>query len=377
MYEFTQKQMEKLKTEASHYLNSDKDIRSTLKDMYCDFYPDKTEDIGFVMADRTLEIVGEYHQDISDATEDTEAWLERKVQATVDDKTTLVDRCNALYRARLAMTVSDIHANDGEEAAESYQAEYENKVFTESEVTDELEQKLREELKDAIRNNKVLVGAMNTFSQNIEADDEERKATVAFGEDATNFKAMLTMQAYLQSGEDGCLEGIFPQNTSLRNIAYSVCAATDTMSTTQAVEDGEITQEQGIDILNIIGNVLGAVICIEFAATVGLLVAGLFSVGIPALIAGLFITWKLCDVFLDSFMEGGVLTVETAKDVVVFGAKLVVSIGKKLINGTKKLVKGICSLFGGKSTSKYTVPEHDRANDDVSEKTFTAQPARA
>lgn len=218
---------------------------------------------------------------------------------------------------------------------------------------------------------------MNTFSQNIEADDEERKATVAFGEDATNFKAMLTMQAYLQSGEDGCLEGIFPQNTSLRNIAYSVCAATDTMSTTQAVEDGEITQEQGIDILNIIGNVLGAVICIEFAATVGLLVAGLFSVGIPALIAGLFITWKLCDVFLDSFMEGGVLTVETAKDVVVFGAKLVVSIGKKLINGTKKLVKGICSLFGGKSTSKYTVPEHDRANDDVSEKTFTAQPARA
>ncbi len=383
MYEITQKQMEKLKKAAAPYSGSEKDIRTTLMDMYCDFFPDKTEDIGFVMADKVLMTVGEYNQDIKDATEDTDAWLERKVQAIVDDKITLVDRCNALYQARISMTVSDIYANDGAEAAKSYQDGYGNKKFTESEVTDELEQKLREELKDAISNNNILISAMNTFSQNIE-DDEEMKATVAFGEDATDLKAMLTMQAYLQSGEDGCLKGIFPENTSLRSIAYSVCAATDTMSTTQAVEDGEITQEKGIDILNIIGKVLGVVVCIEFVTTVGLLVTRLFSGVIPALIAGFIVIWTLSDVLLDPFMEGGKLVVETVKDVVVFGAKLVVSLGKKLINGIKNLVNGIRSWIEHKKsttnttkTIEYTVPEHDRANDNISEKPLSVQHARA
>ena len=381
MYELNREQMEKLSKDSAKYLNSQEDIRTVLKDMYCNFFADKTEDIGYVMADKVLELVGEYHQDIRDAKADTDAWLERKVGAIVSGKTIPSDRCNALYQARISIIASEIYANEGKEAAESYLAEYEKKAFSEKEATEELENKLREELKDVIRNNTVLSGAMNAFSENIECGENSENATVEFGEEATEFKAVMVMQAYLQSGEDGYLSGVFPENTSLHSITYSVCSATDTMSVVQAVESGTISQKQGMDILTVIGRVIGAAICAWVTATVGIAVTGLLGTGILAAIGGFVFTWILTSFIIDTYMDAGVSVVNGIKRTVVFGTNFVISAGKKLINGVKNIVSGLKSRFGNKpkpgaGAGTYTVPKHDRT-EIARQRPFAGQSARA
>lgn len=361
LYELSREQMARMREDAAHYMGSQEDVRTVLKNMYCGFFGDKTDDIGYVMADKVLTLVSEYNQDIYDAKADSDAWLERKVQAMLDGKTSLVERCNALYQARVAMTVSGIYATEGQDAAETYQTEHGSKVFWDGEVTEELEQKLNEELKEVIRNNKVLLGAMDAFAQNAECTEDAEKVTVALNDDAYKLKAIMTMQAYLQSGEDGYLQNVFPENTSLHDISYSVCAAVDAMSVAQAVENEEISEEEGVDILRIIGMVFGGAVCIWIAVTgVGVLGAGFLM-----LMGGVFCAWAVAEALLEPLMDAGVAAVKGVKCVVLFGAKLVVSAGRKLLNGIKKLVNGLRSFSSqgaaGNSEKErtYTVPEHE------------------
>ena len=238
-----------MREDVTNYIASQEDVRSVLKDMYCGFFSDKTDDIGYVMADKVMALVSEYNQDICDAKADSEAWLERKVQELLSGKDTLVERCNALYQSRVAMTVSSIYAVEGQKAAEAYQLEYGNKAFGDTEVSEELEQKLKAELKEVIRNNKVLLGAMDAFVQNTETAENSENVTVALNDDASKLKAIMTMQAYLQSGEDGYLQNVFPESISLHDITYSVCASVDTLSVAKAIENEEIPQEALYDSL--------------------------------------------------------------------------------------------------------------------------------
>lgn len=382
MYGLSTEQMERMREDIAHYQDSQKDVRTVLKDMYCEFFSDKTDDIGYVMADKVLRLVSEYNQDICDAKTDSNAWMERKFQLLLAEKASLVERCNTLYQTRIAVTVSSIYATEGQAAAESYQTEHGNKVFLENEVTEELEQKLKEELKEVIRNNKVLLAAMDAFAQNAECGDDEENVTVALGDDAVKLKAVMTMQAYLQSGEDGYLQNIFPENTSLHDISYSVCASVDAMSTAQAVESGEISPEEGVDTLRIIGIVLGCTIAIWVGAVVGIGIMSLLGTGFLALVGGFIFVgaWGFSSAKL--FMNAGVAVVKGVKCVVSFGAKLVVSAGRKLLNGVKKLANSLRSLFSNEAADSseqehaYTFPEHDSTECNY-ENSVIRQPARA
>lgn len=67
-----QDKMERLSADCRKLIEKEKggcDVRTILKDMYCDAYSDKTENIGYVMADKVIGLVGEYDQEVRQAME--------------------------------------------------------------------------------------------------------------------------------------------------------------------------------------------------------------------------------------------------------------------------------------------------------------------
>ncbi len=63
--------IEKLRKDCAGLLRKDEagcDTRTILKNMYCEFYPGKTEDIGYLMGDKVLGYVREYERVVRQAS---------------------------------------------------------------------------------------------------------------------------------------------------------------------------------------------------------------------------------------------------------------------------------------------------------------------
>ena len=143
----TGEEMDRLGEDTRKLMEKDKagcDTRTILKDMYCDFYQDKTEDIGYVMADKVVELVGEYEQEVFKARENPDVWMDEKIESILEGKISCTERCNTLYKVRMGLTALEITSSKSQAEADAYVDEHSNKAFTSQEDTKELEQKLKE-----------------------------------------------------------------------------------------------------------------------------------------------------------------------------------------------------------------------------------------
>lgn len=367
-----QEQLHKLKNDIQPVLDSSKtDIRDTLKDMYCGFYTDKTTDIGYVMADKVLSLVQEYNQNVAKAIQDPGGWLEDKLQTILNDRTTRVDRCNTIYQIRVGLTAAEISVADGQEAAENYRKAQMAKSFTAEEATVEMENQLKAELKEALWNNGVLVSALDSFSQNAAGETDIASAVIRYGEGAIRYKAVLVMQSYLQTGEGGYLQDVFPSDASLQDIAYSVCSAMDTISVAQAVESGDMKEADGTSIIRAIGMVFGLVIAGVISGAVGIAFAHLAGYGFFALLGGLVVSFAVGSALAEPLSDAGAILASGAETLVVLGTKFVVFSVKTLISGIQKLagwIKGLVTSDHAYETAKHLYTE------PVSQCSVTASP---
>lgn len=369
-YELSKDQMEMLRKDCMELLRKDEagcDTRTILKDMYCGFYPDKTEDIGYLMADKVIGYVEEYEQEVAQAMENADGWYEEKVQAILREKESCEERCNTLYRVRVGLAAAEISASRGQEAAESYIEEHFRKAFTVEEATEELEAKLKEELKNTIGSNALLASALDAYVENAaNAEDDIEHAVIRYGEDASKFKAVVAMKSYLESGEDGYLVDAIPADATLRDIAYSACAGVDTLGIAAAVENGEMEEPLASRIIHAVGMVLGGLVALKIAVIAGTAVMAVSVGSILTFIGGVAVAGIIFEVIGEAFMEIGGKTADITKEMVCFGAKCIWAVTKTIFAGVRKLAGWIGGFFRNDNEQaddeeiyEYTEPEHE------------------
>ena len=373
-YELSKEKMEKLSRDCMELIQNDKagcDARTMLKDMYCKAYPDKTEDIGYLMGDRVIGYVKEYEQDVLQAMENPDGWYEEKVQAILAEKESCKDRCNALYKVRVGLTAAEILASKGKEASEAYIEEHSKKAFTGEEATGELEAKLKEELKNKLGNSGMLASAFNAYVEHAtdEADDIER-LVIKYGEENAKFKALLAMKSYIESGEDGYLEDVIPADATLKDITYSICASVDSLGVATAVENGDMEESLASKIIHAIGMVLGAIAALKIAFITGGAIFTAGSVGILAFIGGIIVTVAVFETIADALIETGGKVADVTKSIVCFGARCACAVGRTIFAGIKRLA----GFFGQEDEQdntqeifEYTEPGHERTPEVVKE----------
>lgn len=348
-YELNRDKVEALRKDCMELLRKDEagcDTRTILKDMYCGFYSDKTEDIGYLMADKVIEYVGEYEREVVQAMEDADGWYEEKVHAILMEKESQEERCNTLYKVRVGLAAAELSASKGQEAAEAYVEEHSKKAFTAEESTEKLEAQLKEELKNTIENNALLVSVLNTYAENAaNLDDGIEYTLIKYGEDASKFKAVVAMKSYLESGEDGYLADTIPADATLKDITYSACAGVDTLGVAAAVENGEIEEPLASQIIRGIGMVLGAIAALKIATVVGVAIISVATGNILTFYCGVLAAGIMLEAILEPSMEFGEKVVVITKEVVCFGARCVCVAARTVFAGIKKLVGFIGGLF--------------------------------
>lgn len=369
-YKLSKEKMEMLRKDCAELIRKDEtgcDTRTMLKDMYCGFYPGKTEDIGYLMADRVIGYVKQYDQEVARAMEDADGWFEEKVQAVLSGKESCEDRCNTLYRVRVGLTAAGLLASQGEEAAESYIAEHSAKAFTAEESTEELETRLKEELKTAIEGNGLLASVLNAYAENQAASgDDTVRMVIRHGEDALKFKAVVAMKSYIESGEDGYLADAIPADATLEDITYSACAGVDASGIAAAVESGEMEESLASRIIRAIGAVLGGIFALKVAAMVGGAIMATSVGSILTFFGGIFAAGLILEVIGEASMEVGAKAADITKEILCFGARCVRAAARTVFAGIRKLVGFIGGFFRDENgqedvweSFEYTEPEHE------------------
>ena len=369
-YELSRDKMEMLRKDCMKLIRKDEegcDTRTILKDMYCGFYSDKTEDIGYLMADKVIEYVEEYEQEVVQAMEDADGWYEEKVRAILLDKESCEERCNTLYKVRVGLAVAELSVSKGQEAAEAYVEEHSGKAFTAEECTEDLEAKLKEELKNSIESNALFASMLNAYAENaVNSDDDIEHAVIRYGEDASKFKAVVAMKSYIESGEDGYLADAMPADATLKDITYSACAGIDTLSVAAAVESGEMEESLASQIVRAIGMVLGTIVALKIATVVGVGIITVATGSVLTFYCGVLAAGLMLEAILEPMMEVGEKVAVITKEIVCFGARCICAVTRTIFTGIKKLVGFIRGFFrrdNGREdvqeTFEYTEPEHE------------------
>ncbi len=370
--------IEKLRKDCAGLLRKDEagcDTRTILKNMYCENYSGKTEDIGYLMGDKVLGYVREYEREVLQAMEDVDGWYEEKVQAVLQGKKSCEDRCNTLYRVRVGLAAAELSISKGKEAAEAYVEEHSGKAFTAEESTEELEAKLKEELKRTLGNNGLLASALNAFAENAaDAADDIEHTVIRYGEDASRLKAVLAMKAYNESGADGYLADAIPADATLQDITYSVCAGVDMLGVAAAVGNGVMEDSQASRIIHVIGMVLGGIVALKIAAVVG---GSIMAVSVGSVITfagGVLAAFIVLDTMGEALVEIGGKAADITKDAVCFGVRCVSAAGRAIFASIRKIVDFIGELIQQfdwqkdvQGVVKYTEPVQERKPEAVQE----------
>lgn len=378
-FNLSKDEMNRLREDARKLMEEDKagsDTRTMLKDMYCGFYPNKTEDIGYVMADKVIELVSGYEQDVLEARKNPDAWMDEKIESILERKDTCTERCNTLYKVRMGLTALELSASKSQEEADAYVDEHSGKAFTSQEATEELEQKLKKELKDALGNNGFLASALEAYAKNA-GDTEEgiEYAVIRYGEDAAKYKAILAMKAYLETGGDGYLKDLIPEEATLKDITYSVCAGMDVLSIAGAVERSEMEENMAASIIRAIGVVVGFVTAVKVSAALGVVAAAVAGGGFLAVLGGIVVAAASFKLMGETLMKAGMEIADGVREVVCFGARCIGFMGRGLLAGVKKLAGRILGFFKKRTEAaaaeegkaSYTEPEQEGNLDEEEE----------
>lgn len=369
-YKLSKEKMEMLRKDCIELIRKDEtgcDTRTILKDMYCGFYSGKTEDIGYLMADKVIVYVKEYEQEVAWAMEDEDGWYEEKVQAVLMGKKSFEERCNTLYRVRIGLEAAELFASKGQESAEAYIEGHSKKAFTTEEFTEEFEAKLKEELKNTIKRNAFFASTLNAYAENAEnSEDDIEHMVIKYGEDTSKLKAVVAMKSYIESGEDGYLADVIPADASLKDITYSACAGIDTTGIAAAVENDEMEESLASRIVHAIGMVLGGIVALKIAAIAGTAVIAVAAGSILTFICGMLVAGAILEVIGEALIEVGGKAADVTKEIVCFGARCICAAARAIFAGIKKLVSFIGGFFQNDNGQgdvqeiyEYTEPEQE------------------
>lgn len=277
MNSYTEATMENLRRtsgRALEQLADGKPIIAILRDIYCTL-PDKSDEVGELMADRVLEQVDEYEKNKQPALANLEDWAVEWTKTLTADKEDCAGRCGILAQTLLGFTaLSDYdHAEEILQGAED---------FDPASASDALEQELRSNLIEAVRNCPLGQAQLNALLEALEdkTDTAVSQTVLDFGTNSREIKAIMSMVAYVNA-KNGNIEELPPEIT-LDEVVPCVCLSCDVQEIAGKVETGEIDADTAVTMIDALGAVAGMMVTVAlvFTADVGLAVM-LAMIGLP------------------------------------------------------------------------------------------------
>ncbi len=374
MEKFTKKQMNELKEQVARImeqLSEGKDVKEICAQMYVDGLEDKTLFQGEAMAESILDSIAAFDRDYARAKADVDAYVDSFVNEACEGKN-LEERCAYLTKLTAAVCAAQhtLHANSDEEREQALALveEADAAQFFEGEATEQLEQQLLEQLKNALKGSNILLSAIEAQRTNlleIENEDEAATLLVEAGARDIDYRAILSMQAYINI-KNGAYEGI-PSDLTAAQTATMVCTYMEEIHILRRLELKEI----GINLASALLSVLGLVAIVRMsyrAIMVGVEVCASMFGGIMVIPAALVVitaivyaSGKLMELWNDSSlkivrvtsvcvevvcrMAGAVL--ETAVDALSWMVKQAAAAVKRLL---QVLHRGHCEQHAGQVT---------------------------
>lgn len=279
--ETTMNRLRALSADCLDQLVDGKPVLDILSDAYC-ILPDKSPELGRLMADQILTLVDGYESNKRLALQDFNAWAEQHIDILLADKDCPA-RCGLLMQLLLGFTALNDQANDQEILQDAGE-------FDPSCADDKLEQELCAKLIEAMKGSTLGIVQMETLLENVQGEDGQvnPQTVIDFGRNDRDVKAILSMIAYV-SAKNGSLEDI-PAETTLEEIVPSVCFGCDTVRISAQVGVGEMDVDMAATVMQALGAVAGllvtAAVVVSAVAVASILLAPLPAIlSLPAVLA--------------------------------------------------------------------------------------------
>lgn len=326
MKKLTDEQIRQLRENASDYLSrlqDGEDIRSILAKIYVDSLDGKTEKQGLLIADTILKSVREFDADYAEARDDVDKFLKKTMDKISKDKN-CAERCQYWLKLTAGIAAAARVANGEEVDKDALIAELEAITVTEEQATQEMEEDLRAQAKEAIMNSGIMLGSL--------AENAEAFAAAGTAEEATEmllgiagrdveYRAIIAMQAYT-----GIISGMYddmPVNMGAAQVATLVCAQVEEARILEAVGNGSLAVDVAAAILGVLGIVVLVDVFMGIAA-VGVVAALNIYSGILAVPAIIMVCAGLCKLFFTAVDKWS----DLAQDVAKFTAGVIANIVK-------------------------------------------------
>lgn len=325
-------------------LNEGKSAVEIAAEMYRQNLPGKSERTAMMMAQHTADTVAEYYRSKSAAMENYEVWANNAL-TTATEGMDDVQAYNHLYQIYVGAVASAElnHAASAEEkeAIHNRMKEDTGRSFAADEVTPESLAQLKEKLAAALKDAGILTTQLNAILEMIRSEDADAQMVLDFGAINEDVMTLLAMQTYLDSKNGLCPE--IPANAQLEDIALSVCSAMDTYRVAAQVANGEISEEEGVKLLGILGGVFGVLIAYPIIFTGGILTAAvvfeLFGSNLIAGAAGIVMFVAICDPVFYGLKAAGITVGNVTQDLAVATVRLVASGVSMLIGAVARGAK--------------------------------------
>ena len=335
MQKFTKEQMEQLKNQTEQMMEllaEEKGAKEICAQMYADQLPDKTYEQGEAMADAILESIAGFDHDYEHAKADVDAFVDTFLETACKDKT-LAERCTYLMKLLTAITAakSTLGAKTEEEREEARQMveEADAASILDGEATEALEAKLRDQVKNALKGSNIILAAMEVQRealQEIQDEDETAALLVEAGVRNTDFRAIMAMQAYINTVQ-GTYEEI-PADLTAAQAATMVCTYEEEARILQQVAE----QHLGEDVAHALLSVLGIVTTLRMA--------------IPAMVIGVNVCFATFGWIVA--IPASLVVITTATRVVSRIVDAWIKDSKKIVHtvsvGVKSVLKGIATV---------------------------------
>lgn len=272
MKKMTKEQISMIENQTKEILKDiaeDKNIREIQAQIYVDNLEDKTMRQGGVMADAILASIQSFDSDFSAAREDVNGYIDKFIEEVCRDKS-CGERCNYLLKlctaAGSAQSIWTAESEEQESKIKELMAEVENKEVSEDEATAELEAELYKKAKDALMGSDIMLSALieqEDQLKELEDGDEAAALLLDLGAREVDFRAVMAMLVYVNV-KNGTFDNL-PSEMTASQAAALVCAQSEQMRILEAVERGHMAADAATVLLQILGVVVIARICIGAA----------------------------------------------------------------------------------------------------------------
>lgn len=322
---FTKDQMNKWMEQAKDILASlgTGSCEERMAQLYVEAFPGKTINQGRLMAQQIIETVDRYAADLEKAKQDTDLYLEGVLDELAKGKNGL-ERCNLWYGLNeTILTAAACQADqsiDIEQAAKGLNDAH----YSEEEVSDALEENLRAQLIETIKNSSVGITAPFAEAISQAADGQTGDMLVDVENHTTDFRAAVAMIAYTEI-KNGRVENV-PVETTAAQTAAAVCTAIEQLRIMNDVAENNLA----MDIAEML---------LKLVSAVGLTVAF-----VPLLAVGI----TVCQVLFAWYLALPMMMLYTAVVVECFGEaldgalKVDHAIAKGIVVAGKTIWKGAC-----------------------------------